>query len=212
MGSKGGGEVKETAEQRAVAAIAAESFRDYEKRWVPIENEMIRQIRDVDDDIARAGEVSMSGTTQAFGAMRPAVEKGLAAARAAPGSGRFYDAESGLTVRQGASGGLNMAASRQGMRDRALSNLSNVVAMGRGQEAEALTGLSHQASISGQEAITDAARAASDSAAFGTFVGTAAGFGLGAYRPGPAAPAPAGAPAPAAVPTLDTTPMIGPPG
>lgn len=205
MGSKGGGEAKETAEQRAVAAIAAESFQDYEKRWVPVENELIRQIRDVDDDVRRAGQTSMSGTTQAFGAMRPAVEKGLAAARAAPGSGRFYDTESGLTVRQGASGGLNMAASRQGMRDRALSNLGSVISMGRGQESEALTGLSHQASITGQEAITDAARAASDSAAFGTAVGTAAGFGLGAYRPGESLPPPSGA-----VPNPATYP--GPPG
>ena len=70
-----------------------------------------------------------------------------------------------------------------------VAGLSDVVSIGAGQKAEALSGYNSIANNSLSKAVNDAQMAQADSAATSGAVGTAAGMGLGYYMNQPSAAA-----------------------
>ena len=131
-----------TEDMKAAAEVATKQWNDYQTRFSPFENKFIA---DVNKDPA-ADNAKVQGMVNADLAQKapaPAVNpiKGMAP----PTTGRALAA------------GLTDAAA--GAQDRRAQGLGTVVAMGRGQQVEALNGMTDQAITSGmvanQKAITD---------------------------------------------------------
>lgn len=192
---KGPDKVKETAQEKALAEFAANKWADYKARWLPVQRQLAAQIQEMGapDSAARRAAAGRSNvdTQLAFGKAQGAVEKRLAAAGAAPGSGKFNLAQTGLAEDSATSGGLGMSVADRQVTDAYLSGLSALTAIGQGRSATVGNALGQQASMSSRQAAQDAAFSADRRAAVGDLAGQFAGYGLyAAMQPGAAAQPP----------------------
>ena len=181
--SKGGsGEVKETGQQRAAAEHAANLFADYKKRWLPVQSALAQQTAEMGkpDSAARkmaAGRASTDTAIQ-FSKAQGGLEKGLANAGAAPGSGRFNLGVTGMGTDQAKATGLGAVAADQQIDDAYTQALASLAATGRGESAQVTDSLSRQATMSGRQAAADAEASLATRAAGMNLAGQFAGYGL----------------------------------
>lgn len=182
--SKGGDRVQETSQQKALAQFAAERFADYRKRWLPVQQRLAQQIEAMgapDSAARRAAEGKANVDTQiAFGKAQGALEKSLTNSGAAPGSGRFNLADTGLAADAAKSKGLGMTVADQMIDDAYTQGLSALAATGQGQKASVDDSLARQARQSGAQAAADAEASLSAHAAQWGVGAQLAGAGLGA--------------------------------
>ena len=183
--SKGGSEIKETAQQRAMADFAVNQLQDYTKRWLPLQKRLAAQTMEsgAAGSAARKSAAGRSNvdTQIAFAGAGNALEKKLA------GSGRNpATALTGMSDNMATSRGMGQVAANQSVDDAYTETLAALAATGRGERAGVSNSLSRQAAMSGEQAAADAQSALAKETAIGETVGGLAGYGLqAAMRPTP---------------------------
>ncbi len=181
--SKGGSEVKETSQQRAMTEFAANQLQDYTKRWLPLQKRLAAQTMEsgAAGSAARKSAAGRSNvdTQIAFAEAEGALEKRLA------GTGRNPAAAmTGMSDNKATSRGMGRVAADQSVDDAYTETLAALAATGRGERAGVGNSLSRQAAISGDQAAADAQSALAKETAIGETAGSLAGYGLqAAMRP-----------------------------
>ena len=183
--SKGGSEVKETSQQRAMTEFAVNQLQDYTKRWLPLQKRLAAQTMEsgAAGSAARKSAAGRSNvdTQIAFAEAEGALEKRLA------GTGRNPAAAmTGMSDNKATSRGMGQVTANQSVDDAYTETLAALAATGRGERAGVGNSLSRQAAISGDQAAADAQSALAKETAIGETAGSLAGYGLqAAMRPGP---------------------------
>ncbi|EBS1323998.1 hypothetical protein D6T51_07595 [Salmonella enterica subsp. enterica serovar Muenchen] len=181
----GGGksnEVKETSQQRAQAEIAARQWSLYSNELKPMENIFMQKVDSLNDE---SRYDKLAGTThlgyqQEFSGARKQTATQMTAGGVDPGSGKFQgalgDIESDLVT--GQTDTTNRAQTSQA--DKYIAGLQDIVSLGAGQKADALSGYSSLASNSLQKAGADAqaayARRQGNASLVGAGLGAVAGY------------------------------------
>jgi len=183
--SKGGSEVKETSQQRAMTEFAVNQLQDYTKRWLPLQKRLAAQTME-SGAAGSAARKSAAGranvdTQIAFAGAGEGLEKKLA------GTGRNLGAAmTGMADNAATSRGMGQVTANQSVDDAYTETLAALAATGRGERAGVSNSLSRQASMSGQQAAMDAETALAKETAVGELAGQFAGYGLqAAMRPKP---------------------------
>lgn len=183
--SKGGSEVKETSQQRAMTEFAVNQLQDYAKRWLPLQKRLAAQTVEsgAAGSAARKSATGRSNvdTQIAFAGAGEGLEKKLA------GTGRNLGAAmTGMADNAATSRGMGQVTANQSVDDAYTETLAALAATGRGERAGVGNSLSRQAAISGDQAAADAQSALAKETAIGETAGSLAGYGLqAAMRPGP---------------------------
>lgn len=189
-------EVKETAQQRAFAQIAAQRMADYRQRWLPLQRTLIRDVQQMGRaDSAERKEASGKAATDSairFGEAKGALEGALSSSTGGPASGKFKLSSAGLGDDEATSRGLGMAASDAAIDDAYTQGLASIAAMGRGESAGAVQGMGDIAQMSGRQAAMDAQMSLERRAGQRQLAGQALGLGA-AYLSQPRAPGGIGA-------------------
>lgn len=188
-GGGGSSKVKDTPEQRYNAQVAAERWNYAQEKLVPLENQYMDDVKAMDSAQNRAyvaGRANQAGQAQLSSALSqtPAT---LGASGVDPSSGRGFGARAGITRQVGSAAG---DAAGRGVNQTAqgyAQGLSNLIAIGQGQEGTATAGLSTVANQSVNQAIQNNQRAynkrQSNLQLLGALGGAGAGFAMGGSSP-----------------------------
>ena len=177
---------KETPQQKALADVGRQVIADFQRRWAPVIQSNAKQIvaAGLSDsrERRRADTMAKLDTNVAFAGAQDKIDA-QAAAAGDFGSSRHKLATTGLNTDQATSSGLAAVGADQVADDALVSGLGAVSALGRGQRAQAIQGLSTVASMSGQKGQSDAQialqRRMGDAQLVGQAVGLGAGYALG---------------------------------
>lgn len=167
-GGEGGGALRIiTDDMVAAAEIGVRQWNDYQTRMVPFENKFIQ-------DVTRDPGVTSDKVQGMVGADM--------AQKTSPAAITVNPIHSGAPpVVTGRSLATGMTDARQGALDRTAQGMGTAVAMGRGQQVEALNGMTDLAATSGQiasqKAITDSQVAIKNRGDTFGMIGTAIGAG-----------------------------------
>lgn len=185
MGKGGGGstEIKETSQELAAAEIAGKQWTLYQNELKPMENLFMTKVDNMNnaskyDDAA--GTVNL-GYQQEFGKASQQAATELAASGVDPSSGKFQGTLQTLQSDQVAGQIDTTNRAQTSQQDKYVAGLQDVVAMGAGQKADALSGYSNIASQSLSKATGDAQKSLSDRQAVGQLVGAAGGLAARSY-------------------------------
>lgn len=173
---KGPKKVEETEYQKELAKIAAEEWNRYQDVYVPVENAYIEQVKKMGDESnydTVAGDVHNSFTS-AFDQQRDNADRQLKAAGVDPSSGKAASTQNDLINTQMGAESQAVSAGQADTTRRYVGNLSNVVAMGKGQETQAVAGLQDIAAASGRRANQAAINKANQVSIPGALAGAAA--------------------------------------
>ena len=157
MGKKSD-EQKETKYQKELAKVAADQWNDYQDTFVPVENEYIRKTKHMGDESQYdkvAGDINSSFNSSYDEAGRQ-VDRGLAAAGVNPASGKASGAQTNLIEDKLGKENQTTSAGQHNATQRYTGNMKNVVAIGKGQQAQATAGLQDISAASGRKASSDA--------------------------------------------------------
>ena len=178
MGKGGSNEIQETEAQKAAASVAMEQWGLYKNDLQKYEDIFMEKV----DDLNSEGEfdklacTAALGTAQSFGEARAGLADSMAASGVDPTSGRYQEAMEGLATDQALSQTDTTNRAQSSQQDKHVAGLKDVVAIGNGQEADALSGYSSMASSSAAKAASDAESAFNSHSALTNGLGTAAGM------------------------------------
>lgn len=180
--SKGGSQqVEETTAQKELATYAAQQMEDYERRWLPVQKNLIAQALDMgkSDSAVRAraeGRTTADSAAQ-FGAAQGALEKTLSN-NGVMGSSKSKLAITGLGDDAAKSRGLGITLADQQVDDAYTQALGALAATGRGERAAVGDSLGQQATTSARQATADAEAALAERTGQAKLVGQLAGYGV----------------------------------
>lgn len=179
IGGDGDNKVKDTPEQKELAAVAAEKWNFAQQNLSPLEDQYIQDVGDMDSEanMSYIRGRTMQGQTQAQSQATDKMASGLGEAGIDPGSGRFQGEQHGLSMDLAESGGENLGRAQFEQDSQKIQGLQNVTAIGQGQAGQAQAGLSQLAQESSSNAISDAENAFNRRAANLQLVGNLAGAG-----------------------------------
>ena len=185
----GGNQVQETPAQVAMAEHARNLMTDYKQRWLPVQQNLSRQIQGMGEagsaQRKQAGGMASSAVEQQFARAEPKLEAGLTATGALPGSSKANLAIAGLGADKAMSKGMATTISDQHIDDAYTKGLQALMLQGRGERAQVGNGLAQQAQISGMQAQQDADIALQGRAGRAELGATAVGMGMQQYlKPG----------------------------
>lgn len=185
-GGSGSTTIQDTAQQKALASIAAQRYNLYQQYYVPLENEYIKNIQAMTDPAAFE---SVEGYVTAMqqpqmqaarvGLDQQAFQRGID-----PQSGQYQARAEQLSRGQARGMGLGTAEALSGQVDRYYQGLQNVIAMGQGQAGQAVAGMADVAELGQRRAISEAQSAFTRGQAQQSIIGTGLGFGAGLYMTG----------------------------
>lgn len=150
----GGGEIKETPEQKELARIATERWEYAQREFAPYQKMYMDKVEGINTDRAFkdvAGK-AQQGYTREFGRVGQEAQRTLAAGGVDPTSGKFSTAMGGLDRDQATATADGVSRSQVTQSDRYVGGLENIVAMGQGKATSAQAGLGDVARASGQDA------------------------------------------------------------
>lgn len=183
MGKGGSNEVKETENEKAAAQVASQQWDLYQNELQPYENLFMDKVDALNNeqkytDIANDTNL---GYQAEFGKARQDTATQLAASGVDPSSGKFQGTLDNITSDQvaGQIDTTNRAQSTQA--DKYVGGLQDVVAMGAGQKADALSGFNSIANTSMQKAQSDAQRSMSNRQATAGVAGALGGAAVRTY-------------------------------
>ena len=176
----GASSVEETAAEKEAAAVAKEQWDLYKSELSTYENLFMDKVDKLNSEQQYqdiAGDTNLSYQSQ-FGQARDNAATSLASAGVDPTSGKYQAAMDNITGQQvtGQIDTTNRAQSAQA--DKYVAGLQDVVSMGQGQKAEALSGFGSIAGNAQNKAISDASTAQANKNATAGAVGAVAGAGL----------------------------------
>ncbi|WP_086931617.1 hypothetical protein [Agarilytica rhodophyticola] len=155
--SKGGGsnKIEETEDQKELARIGLNRFRDYKRRYPQIENQFFGHINNLDsaENLQSGANVANTNVTAESSRQISDGIDNLNRSGINPNSGQFKQGIISAGDRTGIERGRNASRTQQSLQDSRLSGLNTITALGQGQEAQAIQGFSDIASESQQDAI-----------------------------------------------------------
>ncbi|HHH2128191.1 TPA: hypothetical protein ACPZUW_001063 [Yersinia enterocolitica] len=182
-GGSGSTEIKETSQELAAAEIAGKQWTLLQIALKPMENLFISKVDSMNNESKyddAAGTVNL-GYQQEFGKARQQAATELSAGGVDPSSGKFQGTLQTLQSDQVAGQIDTTNRAQTSQQDKYVAGLQDVVAMGSGQKADALSGYSNIASQSLSKATSDAQKSLSDRQAVGQLVGAAGGMAARNY-------------------------------
>jgi hypothetical protein len=193
--SGGGGDnsVKDTPEQRELAAVAAEKWNFAQEKLAPLENAYMESVGDMTSDANMkyiAGR-TMQSQQQATDEASQQVGAQLEQAGINPASGRAQAAMSGISLGGANAGGETLGRAQFEQENQQIQGLQNIVAIGQGESGQAQAGLSGIAAQSAQDARQSAGTQFNRRSANLQLLGQVAGAGTANYMNGASATPPA---------------------
>lgn len=182
--AKGGKDVRETADEKESARIAGLQQERYTDKFLPLERDLIADVRDTRPERQQALGTAAIENTRAFAAAKPKVEGALTNAGAGPGSGRFNLAVTGMGDDEGLARGSSLVGANNAVDDQYYAGMQSLAELGRGQQADAVQGLSEVANMSRRQAVSDATLSAQNRAAWADAAGGLAGVAAANYKSG----------------------------
>ena len=181
MGGGGDNEVKETAQEKALAEVAAQQYREYRTNGVPLEDAMIQRTEQTAADYDKVAGQTNADIQQAGDSLKnqriaSTMESGVDAS-----SGRAIMGSASDSRRVAVAGARAGVKSGQSVEDRELAGKQQMIAIGRGQATDSLNSMRQQAASAAGSAINDARLESESSNATGAAVGAAAGMGIAEY-------------------------------
>ena len=181
--SGGSDEIKETEAEKAAAGVAKEQWDLYKNELSQYEDIFMDKVDDLNNE-SEYGNVASDANlaySSSFTKARGNTATGLAASGVDPTSGKYKSAMDGLTEDQAVAQIDTTNKAQTDQANKYVAGLSDVVSIGAGQKAEALSGYNSIANNSLSEAITDAQMAQANSAATAGLAGAVAGGGARYY-------------------------------
>ena len=162
MSGGGGGDnkVKDTPEQRQLAAVAAEKWNFAQEKLAPLEDAYMESVAEMTD----AGRMSyirgrtMQGQQQTGSEIRQQAGQQLQQGGIDPSSGRYQGAMSGLALDTAQAGGETLGRAQFEQDSQQIQGMQNIVAMGQGEATQAqvgLAGLADQAAADARHSATN---------------------------------------------------------
>lgn len=183
MSGKGDNKIKDTPEQKMLAQVGAEQWNFSQETLGPLQDLYISQVDDANSE-ARQQFVSGAANIGAQNAAGAAVPQ-MAATAQANGlnlqSSTFKGGLADTYLATATSGGDTAARGLHELQSSQVQGLQNVAAMGSGQEMQAVAGLGDVASMSAQNARSNAMNAFSRRSANLQTLGSLAGAGTSHY-------------------------------
>lgn len=178
-----GGNQDETAEQRALAEIAAKKFNRYQEVFVPLENQYMQDVLNVrtKGTYDTVGGLAAAAYQREFDAAGDKMTQSQFQAGIDPTSGAFQESSEALRRAAAARQGQGIAGAKIDNTNRFYRGLQGIIRMGTGQSAEAIGGMAQSAMRSQQQAQADAAASAQKAAGLRSIAGTIAGYGASPY-------------------------------
>lgn len=176
-GSKGSSEVKETEAEKAAAEVAMKQWELYKNELKGFEAGFIQRVDNLNSaaNMADAKESVDLGYNKSYSDARTQAADTMAANGVDPSSSKFQGELNRLTTEQGVNQSDTINRAQVGEQDKYVAGLQDVVAIGMGQKAESLAGLSDTATLSMRKATTDAYNDFNQSSAMAQTVGAVAG-------------------------------------
>lgn len=178
----------ETPAQAAMMDLAMRQVQDFKTRWLPIQRNLAEDITRMGADGSferrQAAGVMTTETEAQFAPAREKMEAGLAATGGL-GSSKAKLAIAGMGEDQATATGLGRVRADAAVDDAYTQGLSTIMALGRGQKAQAVDGMARNAAMSGRQAQADASAALANRMGNAQLVGQAVGLGAGIYMNGP---------------------------
>ena len=178
MGKGGSTEVKETSAEKAQAQVAQEQWQYYQDNLKQYENLFIDDVNKLNSEqnYAEVAGDAATQTSSAFGQAREQAAATMASSGVDPTSGKYQSTMKDITDKQSVSQLDTVNRAQNSQADKYTAGLSDVVAIGNGQEADALSGYSSLASSSAAKAASDAESAFNSHSALTNGLGKAAGL------------------------------------
>lgn len=178
MGGGGSNEVKETSAEKAQASVAADQWSYYQSNLKQYEDLFMDKVDSLNNEsnYTKVAGDAATQTSGAFGQARQKTADNLAASGIDPTSGKYQSTMKDLTNKQVSSQIDTVTKAQNDQSDKYVAGLQDVVAIGSGQEADALSGYSSLASSSAAKAQSDAESAFNSHSASASGLGTAAGL------------------------------------
>jgi hypothetical protein len=175
------GTVQETEAERAAAAMAQAKFEDYKARWAPRHAALAKAVEAMGrpDSFERETAKSTIGadTSLAYQGIMDKLASQRRQAGITPLSSAAKLGTSGLLADRATSIGIGMERGNEIVDDAYVRGLSQLMAIGRGQQAAASRGIMDQASLAAQNARSQAEEAAARRFGNAQLLGTALGMG-----------------------------------
>jgi len=150
----------ETPQQRTMVQMALNKVQDYKKRWLPLQKQLASHIAEAGKPGSSASKasrgVASTSTEAEFAGARTGLETKLAQTGGL-GSSRSKLAITGMGEDAATAQGLGLTGADQQVDDAYVSGLNTIMALGQGQQAGAVEGVTRQAAVSGRQASADAA-------------------------------------------------------
>lgn len=178
MGGGGSSEVKETSAEKAQASVAADQWSYYQSNLKQYEDLFMDKVDSLNNEsnYTKVAGDAATQTSGAFGQARQKTADNLAASGIDPTSGKYQASMKDITNKQVGSQIDTVSRSQNTQADKYTSGLSDVVSIGSGEKADALSGYSSLASSSAAKAASDAESAFNSHSALTNGLGTAAGL------------------------------------
>ncbi len=182
LGGGGSNEVKETKDQKELAQIGLEQYQTYQNLYPDVENEFFNQVDRLgsSETFQRGAGNASANVSSSFSQGRTDTINALSQNGVNPNSGRFVSALTDISSGEGASRFNNSNSAQMSLQDAMLQGKSNIVAMGQGQETEAIQGFGDISRESGRSAINDAYQGYQNFSNRRSAIATGVGIGVGA--------------------------------
>lgn len=180
-------EVPETAAERALAEVSAAKWKDYQDTFVPLQNEYMAGVDRLGTESAQQGYGMMAGNIAGaqVGDVINQSNQQLFSQGINPNSGAFQTKSRVLSQ---AIAKTQQNARNQGMlaaQNAHIQGLSNIAAIGNGQQTTAFQGMGNIAQTAASNAINESQRTfnrtQADQQLTGQVLGAAANFGMNSY-------------------------------
>lgn len=188
--SKGNTSIKETDQQKALAAVSLERWGDYLANYRPFENSYMEDVdrMNTDSQYNQAATLSALPVESVFSGAAIDTASAMASSGINPNSGLFKAELDKIDRKKREVKTDNMNQAQVSQQNSYLGGLQNIVAMGQGQSTEATQGMMDIASLSSQKAYNAANIGLQNQNAnrevLGAGVGAATRYGLQQFNTG----------------------------
>lgn len=183
MSGGGDTEIKDTPEQKALAKVAAEEWNYAQEVLAPLQDLYMKQVDEFNSQERKdfvTGRANI-GAQNAIGQGSSELVTNATANGLDLGSGKFKSALSESVTDTASIGGEVASRGLMDIERGKVNGLQNVVAIGAGQETQAISGMTDIAALSAQTARSDAYNAFNRNSANLQTLGTIAGAGANYY-------------------------------
>lgn len=181
-GGGGGGDntVKDTPEQRQLAAVAAEKWNYAQRELAPLEDAYMQQVGDMTspERMSYLAGRTLQGQQQTASELREQAGDQLHQAGIDPSSGRHQTATHGLTLDAAEVGGETLGRAMFEQENQQIGGYQNILNIGQGQAGQAQAGLAQVADVAASDARHQAAQSFNRRSANLQLLGNVAGGGV----------------------------------